>query len=40
LIRFAALAAASLVATTAAAEDVVKIGLILPYSGQFADMAA
>jgi branched-chain amino acid transport system substrate-binding protein len=35
-----ALAAASLAATAALAQGTVKIGLILPYSGQFADTAA
>lgn len=37
--RFGVLAAGLLAATAATAQDVVKIGLILPYSGQFADMA-
>src|ERR1700742_2468510 len=31
---------AALIATPAAAQDTVKIGIILPYSGQFADGAA
>lgn len=34
-----ALVAGLMLTTAAAARDVVKIGLILPYSGQFADMA-
>lgn len=39
LIRFAGLAAAMLVAGAAHAQGTVKIGLIMPYSGQFADTA-
>jgi branched-chain amino acid transport system substrate-binding protein len=39
LIRFAGFAAAMLVAGAAHAQGTVKIGLIMPYSGQFADTA-
>jgi branched-chain amino acid transport system substrate-binding protein len=38
-IRFAALAAAVLLAAPAQAQNTIKIGLIMPYSGQFADAA-
>ncbi len=39
LLSGAALLAAALIGTTAKAEDTIKIGLIMPYSGQFADAA-
>ncbi|MEX2128532.1 MAG: ABC transporter substrate-binding protein [Xanthobacteraceae bacterium] len=39
MIRLAGIAAALLVATSAYAQGTVKIGLIMPYSGQFADTA-
>jgi hypothetical protein len=37
---FAAIAFGALLSEPAAAQDTVKIGLVLPYSGQFADTAA
>ena len=37
---FAAIAFGALLSEPAAAQDMVKIGLVLPYSGQFADTAA
>ena len=39
MIRLAGIAAALLIATSAYAQGTVKIGLIMPYSGQFADTA-
>jgi branched-chain amino acid transport system substrate-binding protein len=40
LVGFAALAAAILAVSPADAQQTIKIGLILPYSGQFADPGA
>jgi branched-chain amino acid transport system substrate-binding protein len=37
---FAAIAVGAFLTAPAAAQDVIKIGLVLPYSGQFADTAA
>ena len=37
---FAAIAFGAFLSASAAAQDTVKIGLVLPYSGQFADTAA
>src|SRR5262245_65616041 len=39
-LAFAVIAVGALLTAPAAAQDVVKIGLVLPYSGQFADTAA
>jgi branched-chain amino acid transport system substrate-binding protein len=39
MLRAVGIAAAALIATSAQAQNTVKIGLILPYSGQFADTA-
>src|SRR5688572_24236435 len=39
ILRLAGAAAALLLATSAQAQNTVKIGLIMPYSGQFADTA-
>jgi branched-chain amino acid transport system substrate-binding protein len=39
IFRLAAFAAGALVATSAQAQNAIKIGLIMPYSGQFADTA-
>ena len=37
---FAAIASGAFLSASAAAQDTIKIGLVLPYSGQFADTAA
>jgi branched-chain amino acid transport system substrate-binding protein len=37
---FAAIASGAFLSASAAAQDTIKIGLVMPYSGQFADTAA
>jgi branched-chain amino acid transport system substrate-binding protein len=37
---FAAIASGAFLSASAAAPDTIKIGLVMPYSGQFADTAA